>query len=184
MIGFKSICGSRSIGLLAGREDNVNFQKPGPNKRVCAFIIDSIIGQVFGGIFAFMMAKDVGWMLYAIFILTRDSLNGQSIGKILVGLQVVEQNYSPVSPAKTILRNISMAIPLVPLIEYYVMLNDKAEGKRLGDLLAKTRVHDLKPERKDSAFLWISVALFVALVAIQVSCGLLLTSQHPELLKK
>ena len=74
-----------------------------------------------------------------------------------------------------------MVIPIVPLVEYCVMLRDKAEGKRLGDSAAKTRVTDLKPEEKDSTYLAISLILLVLIIAVQVGVGLLM-KQNPELM--
>ncbi|MHB8155768.1 MAG: RDD family protein [Candidatus Omnitrophota bacterium] len=161
----------------------MDFNKPGSNKRVCAFFIDSIIGQVFGGIILFVVAIDISWIVWAVVILFKDCFNGQSVGKYLVGTQIIDENNLPVKSSKTIIRNIFMVIPIFPIIEYIRMLRDKEEGKRIGDKVAKTKVNDLKPQIKDNTFLWISLALALVVVVIQLGIGAMLIKQHPELLK-
>jgi len=162
----------------------MEFNKPGPNKRVCAFFIDSVIGQVSGGIISLVLAIDLSWMIWAIFILFKDCFNGQSAGKYLVGTQVVDENNLPAKPSKTVIRNIFMIIPFFPLVEYVIMLRDKGEGKRIGDKATRTKVNDLKPHRKDEVFLLISVLLVIALVAVQIGIVALLMAMHPELIKR
>ena len=162
----------------------MEFCKPGPNKRVCAFFIDSIIGQVCGLIISSAITRDVSWIIWAVFILFKDCFNGQSVGKYLVGMQIIDEANLPAKSSKTILRNLFMVIPLFPLVEYVWMRRDKEGGKRIGDNTAKTRVSDLKPQRKDGTFLWISIALAIVVFMVQLGLGVMLIKQHPELLKK
>lgn len=162
----------------------MDFNKPGANKRVAAFFIDSIIAQVCGGIVSFVAVKDINLIIWAAVILFKDSFSGQSVGKYLVGTQIIDENNLPAKPSKTIIRNIFMIIPIFPLIEYVMMLRDKEEGKRIGDNLAKTKVNDLKPQIKDSTFLWISIMLVIAIIVIQAGILGMLVKQHPELLKQ
>lgn len=159
----------------------MDFQKPGPNKRVCAFFIDSISGGICGGLISEAVGTNVNWLVWAVIVLLKDYFNGQSLGKYLVGIQVVNKNDLPVKPVKTIVRNIFMIIPVFPLIEYVRMLRDKKEGKRTGDNVAKTKVTDLKPERKDVVFLWVSVVLMIILTALQIFIGFIMFKEHPEL---
>ncbi len=162
----------------------MEFSKPGPNKRVCAFFIDSVIGEVSGGIISLILAVDLSWMIWAIYILFKDCLNGQSAGKYLVGTQVIDENNLPAQPLKTVIRNIFMIIPFFPLVEYVIMLRDKEEGKRIGDKATKTKVNDLKPHIKDNVFLLISVLLVIVLVVVQIGIVVLLMAMHPELIKR
>ncbi len=155
----------------------MDFNKPGPNKRVCAFFIDSIIAQVCGGIISFIFAVNISWLIWLIVILFKDCLDGQSVGKYLVGTQIIDENNAPVNPSKAIIRNIFMIIPIFPIIEYFRMLRDKEQGKRIGDNVAKTKVTDLKPSMSDNTFLWISIVLAIIIVVIHFG-------QHPELLKR
>ena len=46
----------------------------------------------------------------------------------------------------------------------YVVMRVHPTGRRTGDLMAGTRVADLKPERKDGAFLLISIVLMVGVL--------------------
>jgi uncharacterized RDD family membrane protein YckC len=164
----------------------MDFNKPGPNKRVCAFFIDTIIAQIFVGIISFLFIKNIDFIIWSVIILFKDCFNGQSIGKYLVGTQIIDENNLPVKSFKTIIRNIFMVIPIFPIVEYVSILRDKQEGKRTGDNVAKTKVSDLKPQRKDTVFLWISIVLAVFVVAIRVSLGVgaMLLKDHPEFFKR
>lgn len=115
------------------------------------------------------LSRDVSWVSWAAVILFRDCLNGQSLGKYLVGTQVVDEENIPARPGKAILRNVTMVISIVPLIEYAVMLFEKEAGRRIGDRLARTKVRDLKPQISDVTFLWISLALALVLAVIKYS---------------
>jgi uncharacterized RDD family membrane protein YckC len=158
----------------------MDFTKPGPNKRVCAFFIDSIIAQIIAGVLSVLISTSITWLVWSIIILFKDCMNGRSAGKYLVGTQILDENGSPAKPSKAILRNLFMIIPFFPLIEYFIMLRDKVEGKRVGDKAAKTKVNDLKPEIKDSTFLWISVALAIVVFVIQIVIASLQNSGLPN----
>lgn len=165
----------------------MSFVKPGPNKRVCAFFIDSIIAQICGVVLVSLFKVKAAWIVWVILILSKDCFKGQSPGKYLVGIQVINDDSSPALPLKTIIRNIFMVIPLFPIIEYIRMLRDKDEGKRIGDNVAKTKVNDLKPELKDSVFLWISIAVVIFVLVIQICAvffSIMYSKSHPELLQK
>jgi len=157
----------------------MDFIKPGPNKRVCAFFIDSIIGQVCIGMFSSVIEIDIGWIIWIVSILFKDFLEGQSAGKLLVGIQIIDESNLPVKYPKTILRNIFMIIPIFPIIEYFRILRDEEEGKRIGDDVAKTKVCDLKPQRQDSIFLWISILLAIVVIGIQAAMVIKFFKQHP-----
>ncbi|MBI5873691.1 MAG: RDD family protein [Candidatus Omnitrophica bacterium] len=150
----------------------MDFHKPGPNKRVCAFLIDSVIGQILGVMFALIGIIKIDYFVWAAYILFKDIYNGQGVGKRLVNIQVVDSDGVSAKPSKTILRNIFMVIPVFPVIEYCIMLRDKESGRRLGDKTAKTRVNDLKHEAKDITYLWISLAIVAIIIAFSVWSGL------------
>ncbi len=160
----------------------MSFVKPGPNKRVCAFFIDSIIAQTCGVIISLSIGRDITWFVWVAIILLKDYAGGKSLGKTLVGIQVIDRNGLPANIVKTISRNILMVLPVFPIIEYFVMLRDAGEGKRIGDSYAKTMVTDLKPEVSDSVFLWISLALFLVTLIMQVVLGPMLVGQNSALM--
>lgn len=144
----------------------MEFRKPGPNKRVCAFLIDSCVGQLLMSFFYCTGLIQFNWAIWAVYILFKDTLDGKSLGKRIVGLQVTDMEGNAVKPRKALLRNIFMVIPVFPLVEYIVMRCDK-EGRRIGDQVIKTRVTDLKPELKDTRFLWISILVVILFLAFE-----------------
>ena len=161
----------------------MELHTPGPNKRVCAFFIDSSIIQIVNGALFIVLSFDVSWLVWAAYILLKDCVNGQSLGKKIVGTQVVDETGAVAEPFKAITRNVLMVLPIFPFIEYIVMLRDKEQGRRLGDKMAKTRVNDLKPAVSDGTFLWISVGLAFFIFFIQVGLALYIMSKHPEMMK-
>jgi uncharacterized RDD family membrane protein YckC len=136
------------------------FNKPGPNKRVCAYFIDLFFFFVLKWAIGLIFRMESNWILISIYWLLRDSFNGQSFGKFLVGLQVVNKEGDVIDFVEGIIRNITMAIPFVCVIEYIVMLKDN-QGKRIGDKIAHTKVNDRRPHLSDGIFLLISICFFV-----------------------
>jgi uncharacterized RDD family membrane protein YckC len=117
---------------------NTEWRAADPGARIGAYLIDVLAMIVVSlipvlGIFAVMA-----------YALTRDALpflDGQSIGKKVLGLRavtadgaVLTNNWGP-----AILRNVVLLIPLFPLVELIVLLTN-ADKLRLGDQWAKTRV--------------------------------------------
>ena len=137
----------------------MGIHKPGPNKRVFAFLIDSLIVNGIGLLLSFAGIK-IGWLVWIVYILFRDCYNGKSIGKFCVNLQVIDGEGKPANFTQSVTRNILMAIPVFPIIEYFVMINDNM-GRRIGDKLAKTQVNDLDSEDKESLYLVLSIILVI-----------------------
>ncbi len=141
------------------------FNKPGPNKRVCGNLMDWLVIVILELLVKSTFKLDFHWSIFIIYWLLRDSLNGQSVGKRIVGLQVINEKGEVATPVECIMRNIPMAIPLVCILEYFVMVKNR-EGKRIGDLIAHTKVMDLRPHRSDIFFLWISILVFVIVLLL------------------
>lgn len=135
------------------------IHKPGPNKRVFAFLIDSLIASGIQLLLSFAGIK-IGWLVWVAYILFKDCYNGRSIGKVCVNLQVVDGEGKPANFTQSVTRNILMAIPVFGIIEYFVMINDSL-GRRIGDKLAKTQVNDLDSEDKESLYLVLSIILVI-----------------------
>ncbi|HLF17401.1 MAG TPA: ankyrin repeat domain-containing protein [Candidatus Omnitrophota bacterium] len=143
-----------------------------PHKRICAFVIDT----VFTGVINILIISGLSEKFFgspillpvifgAVYFLFRDGLfNGQSVGKRLVGLRVVGPKGEKCTFKGSLIRNILIAIPVIPvakiviLVEAIVMILSK-EGRRLGDRMAKTRVIDLRPQIRDLNFLPLTVLL-------------------------
>lgn len=141
----------------------MNYPKADLAKRFVAALIDGIISGALTVVVPF-----VGWILGAAYTLTRDALmyeltrdgdwKNRSIGKKLMGLQVVTLDGKDVDMALSVKRNIILAagsliaaVPIIGplasgmvggalgLVEILLALTD-AHGRRLGDKLANTQV--------------------------------------------
>ena len=114
-------------------------------KRFKAFLIDiTILGALGLFILVILMANtDMSFLciiglvtaiIYSLFF-CKDVINGQSIGKRIFRLQVVTEKGRAVSLRNIIIRN--MVALLQPIDALYMISN---EGKRLGDILCKTKI--------------------------------------------
>jgi hypothetical protein len=79
-----------------------------------------------------------------LYLLLRDSIGGQSLGKLLVGLVVVNVRTGALGTWKeSVLRNVFALIPganvVAPFLETITIIRDQ-QGQRLGDRLAQTQV--------------------------------------------
>lgn len=112
--------------------------KASAGARIGAYVIDMVLVALMAFI------PILGWLAGLGYVLTRDALpflDGQSIGKKLVGLRVVDEsgaaitgNYGP-----CVIRNAVLFIPFFALVELVVMLTNE-DTLRLGDQWGKTRV--------------------------------------------
>lgn len=128
------------------------------NRRQSAYVFDSILfwGAQFVAAFALVFAgsffiADEGsldgfidgvtglvWLLAVALFLIKDGLfDGRSPGKALLGLRVVHtETGRPATPVASLMRNLPLLIPVVPLIVGFRL----RRGPRWGDGWAKTRV--------------------------------------------
>jgi uncharacterized RDD family membrane protein YckC len=115
-----------------------NTPSAGAGERIGAYLIDAVL------IALVIWVPFFGWVVAPLYLLTRDALpflQGQSVGKRLIGLRAVDQNGAALTNnyQGSVLRNVLFIIPIMPIVELIVMLADK-DGLRLGDKLAQTRV--------------------------------------------
>ena len=129
---------------------------PGPNKRVFAVLVDSVL---FGLLTTFVVPQLSGILFSSLYLLVRD-VAGRSVGKMVTGLTIVAAAGGTPGTKALIVRNVPLAIPLVAIVEYFIMRRSP-EGARWGDRLAGTLVRDSKPGG-DGMFLVYSIALVVA----------------------
>jgi len=74
------------------------------------------------------------------YMLLRDGLfGGRSLGKKLMKLKVVKNGVQPATMVDSLLRNITLCIPLLNLVELIMPFVD-ADGRRFGDRIANTQV--------------------------------------------
>ncbi|MDR0865022.1 MAG: RDD family protein [Candidatus Symbiothrix sp.] len=89
-------------------------------------------------LYIYGLATSIGYSLF----FCKDIINGQSIGKRILKLQVVDEKGFPVSLLNIILRNI-IAL-LQPIDALYIINNN---GKRLGDIICKTKVISISTDK-------------------------------------
>jgi uncharacterized RDD family membrane protein YckC len=137
------------------REEAKTFEptKPSPIRRLVAQVIDlGFISIAFLAVLIVMtvagmnplapgpeqgtyrgtayVAFGVVGLLYFFF---RDGFGGASIGKRVMGLEVVRKyDARPANPAHSFVRNLFLLIPILNIAELFMVFTDK-EGKRLGD---------------------------------------------------
>lgn len=153
-------------------------------KRLVAIIIDFAIIMLISQVFVFMsfikqndLMKITFSIIFSLF-LCRDNLNGQSLGKRLMKIQVVDNStmQTPTS-FKYILRNLFLCAWPIELL--LVLING---DRRLGDYVAKTRIiintdnQPVKLKMKDLAILLIC---FVVVFAFTVLAVKLSTTSFP-----
>jgi uncharacterized RDD family membrane protein YckC len=112
-------------------------------KRTCAFLIDAgvtllimlLIWMIIGGWF----------VLFAlVYLLVRDGAHGQSVGKRVMDLQVVDHNTAqPCNLPQSVLRNVPIALVIFCPVELVVAAMSP-ESFRVGDYLAGTLVIEKK----------------------------------------
>lgn len=113
-----------------------------PVQRLFALGIDLLVGVAVGFI------PLVGVLLAPIYFLTRDSLpflDGRSVGKKMMGLQVLDKNtLQPITEQydKSILRAITLCIPVFQFLDAFMVLSSRRQ--RFGDIWAKTMVYSIE----------------------------------------
>lgn len=145
-------------------------------KRACGITIDGFLySLVLFPFTAFMpIVGDIGlYTVFPLWMLLRDLVqDGQSPGKMFVGMRIESVDGSPVEPSKLIMRNITIAVPILNgilmLVGCLVML-PTSEKRRIGDRIAGTRVVDLRPDRGDTLY----TLCFIMVIAIQIFLGML-----------
>jgi uncharacterized RDD family membrane protein YckC len=126
-----------SVGLVSP------YPKVDARKRLLAAFLDGV-----PGIAAWLLYRSTGSVLglvgAAVYLLLRDGIGGQSLGKLVVGLVVVNvQTGRFCSWKDSALRNVFVLIPganvAAVFLESITLLRDP-QGQRLGDRIAQTQV--------------------------------------------
>lgn len=114
------------------------------NKRILAFIIDMMAAVAFSLLinsilcyfnvkFIVAMVAIIGWAV----LIGKDCLNGMSVGKRFVGIQVIDTNSRQIaSPQKCVIRNLFYFVGPIDIL--FMLTNSK--GLRLGDKVVHTEV--------------------------------------------
>lgn len=148
----------------------VSFVKAGILRRVCAGMIDLILLSVISWAVQIMTTFDIFAIVLAGLFLLKEGVGGESIGKSLMGLRVIDEHGYHAIFFQGFIRNFMLSFPIIIfymifwgddfrlnmvgriallavciwfLIEGVMILFSKKEGRRIGDRMAGTYVHDL-----------------------------------------
>ena len=129
-------------------------------QRMLAGLIDYVAASVLVGVSSLVMPdflSSIPTGLGFVYLLFKDSLpflGGQSLGKKVTKIQAVTSDGEPLTKdlKAGLLRNITAAIPLLAIVEAFVLNSrEKASnvGLRLGDDFAGTKVISVAPPAED-----------------------------------
>lgn len=115
-------------------------------QRFVAAVIDGIVGNVPFYLLMFMSSSlaMIGYAIGIAYFLTKDALpflNGQSVGKKLMGIKVIKESGGQMLTndyGTAITRQVSLLIPLFNLVDALMVFSN--DRKRFGDKWAKTVV--------------------------------------------
>jgi uncharacterized RDD family membrane protein YckC len=130
--------------------------------RIVAFIVDAtlyfIIFIIFGIFFGVEKSDGngfniVGFPALVLFFISlflwplSESFSGQTIGKRLVGLKVVNESFKEIKTRQAILRFLFAYIDLGFFLVGLFVASSNKQNQRIGDLVAKTVVIDLNEKQ-------------------------------------
>jgi len=124
-------------------------QFAGLGSRAIAFIIDFIILIIIGGGLAFLLVGVdttgnlvVGLITMLYFILLEAYAGGQTLGKKLVNIKVVNDDGSDLTLVGSVIRNVLRIIDALPVfyIIGIILIVVTDENQRLGDIVGNTHV--------------------------------------------
>lgn len=136
-LAYSSMVAHLSRGLISP------YLKADVRKRLTAAFIDGLMVATLC-----LVSWTVGWLLSlavgAAYLLLRDAIGGQSVGKLLLGLVVIDLETGRVSSLSgSIKRNLLLLLPganvVAIFLETRTIIADP-QGQRLGDRLAQTHV--------------------------------------------
>jgi uncharacterized RDD family membrane protein YckC len=136
-LAYSSIVTYVSRGLIS------HYAKADVRKRVLAASIDGLLA-VTVCLVSWIGRAPLYLALAAAYLLLRDAIGGQSLGKILVGLVVIDLTTGrPAFVSGSVKRNLLLLLPganiVAIVLEARTIMSDP-QGQRLGDRLAHTQV--------------------------------------------
>ncbi len=162
---------NEQLSIETPEQIDINFQKAGIGSRFYAALLDTLLlvliifvgtyvntkfitqlGDILGkwlGAVGGIVIFAILWGYYMVFEITT---NGQSPGKLALGLRVIKEGGYPISFADSAIRNLVRVVDFLPFCYgagLFVMLINK-NWQRLGDLAAGTLV--VKTSRKKREF--------------------------------
>lgn len=135
-LAYPSIVTHLSRGLISP------YAKADVRKRLTAAFLDGLMVVTLC-----LVSRSLGWLSLAVggvYLLLRDAIGGQSIGKLLLGLVVIDLETGRASSfSGSMKRNLLLLLPganvVAIFLETRTIITDP-QGQRLGDKLAQTHV--------------------------------------------
>jgi hypothetical protein len=163
--------------MLLREEQRRLLEKPAhPFKRMQAFMTDLLMAAAVHAVLVLCSRwLETDWFLWAdgvllvAFVMFKDVYDQGSLGKVFCGIGLSPSegtNPSEISVGSRVLRNLPWLLPIAGQTMEFIVMSYAADGRRVGDRWAGTRVLDLHPEFSDRAALLYSGGLFVALVVV------------------
>lgn len=130
--------------------------------RIVAFIVDATIYFIVFIIFGIFFGVEkvdgsgfniIGFPAFVLFIVSlflwplSESFSGQTIGKRLVGLKVVDELFNEIKTRQAIIRFLFGYIDLCVFFIGLIVASTNNKNQRIGDLVAKTIVIDLNEKQ-------------------------------------
>ncbi|XCN72269.1 MAG: RDD family protein [Candidatus Electrothrix aestuarii] len=174
------------------------MEKVNPNKRVCACLFDIL----FITLILIVLKETFRWGDYnkyinlSLFILfsLRDSFKGKSLGKLIVGLRVLDLNGKPIFVFESFKRNSILLWPeviiyfLIPnhikfiyfayliifitvIIEYVLSVYSKT-GRRFGDIIAETKMKEKYPDKPGWTYYFSFILCLLVLIIMLYAFGI------------
>lgn len=150
-------------------------------KRFLAAIIDFAIILLIGQLFMLLYLTHINYITKVIFsliftlVICKDNMNGQSVGKYFMRIQVVDlQTDVGASNIKTMIRNVFLC--LWPIEVFFFLIKS---DRRLGDYVSKTKLLDvgqsqtLKLSKNELKVLLICFVIVLALSSLGILFSLI-----------
>jgi hypothetical protein len=165
------------MSMRAREEMRRRLEKPAhPFKRIYAVLLDLLLFSIVStGVLVAAHVFTASWLywvdagLLLTFLLVRDLAGNGSPGKILAGLALTPPNDTRsemLSGAARLGRNLTLLLPVVGHTMELIVMIYAADGRRVGDRWAGSRVLDRKPESSEAPYLLGALALLLGLVFI------------------
>ena len=139
--------------------------------RLMASLIDTIIIAIPIIIFISEGLRDI--ILAIITIALWILWNGQSIGKKILNIKIVDTNYNDINAMTAIIRYIGYIISIIPLFMGYAIVPFREDKRALHDLIAKTYVIHTDKENTNTES--DTVDKFLAIISIFIGTSLIFT---------
>ena len=163
--------------MRAHEEYRRRLEKPAhPFKRTFAALVDLLIFSALStGIVLAARSLEWTWLYWAdgalllLFLLLKDVYGPGSPGKVLTGLALTpvdDIRSETLEPLARVIRNLPLLLPVAGQTMELVVMAYAADGRRVGDRWAESRVLDKRPDTSEHVFLLLGIATLAMVVVV------------------